>query len=246
MSVETLQIHLNSEDAIKSYSSGNNYLEFNLRYFEIPSDHTIYLSVHHAVIPYSFYDVNANNNILCYVLSGSVITLTIPIGNYTSNSLLSVLKSLIPNLTITYSTITNKFTFSHPTLNFSFLNTFSTCFSLLGFSKNDQLSVGKVLISNQMVNLKSTRCICVHSTFRTDNISTSSSLNTSIICSIPINVSPYSLITYKNHSNYKVNLHTNIFNSVVIRLMDQNGVAIDFNNAPWSIVLQLDIIDFVN
>jgi hypothetical protein len=28
--------------------------------------------------------------------------------------------------------------------------------------------------------------------------------------------------------------------------MDQNGQAIDFNNSPWSIVLQLDIVDFVN
>ena len=246
MSIETLQIHLNSEDAIKSYSSGNNYLEFNLRYFEIPSDHTIYLSVHHAVIPYSFYDINSNNNTLCYILNGSVTTLTIAIGNYTSNSLLALLKSLIPNLTITYSPITNKFTFTHATLNFSFLNTFSTCFSILGFSKNDQISTSKTITSNNMVNLKSTRCICVHSTFRTDNISTSSSLNTSIICSIPVNVSPYSLITYTNQSNFKINLHTNIFNSVVIRLMDQNGIAIDFNNAPWSLVLQLDIVDFVN
>jgi autonomous glycyl radical cofactor GrcA len=246
MSIETLQIHLNSEDAIKSYSSGNNYLEFNLKYFEIPSDHTIYLSVDHAVLPYSFYNVNSTNNTLCYVLNGSVVNVTFPIGNYTTTTLLNMLKSLITTLIISYSATTNKFTFSHSTLNFSFLNTFSTCFKLLGFSLNDQISSSNILISNGIVNLCSTRCICVHSTFRTDNISTSSALNSSIICSIPINVSPYSLITYSNHSNFKINLHTNIFNSVVIKLMDQNGQAIDFNNSPWSKVLQLDIVDFVN
>jgi hypothetical protein len=54
------------------------------------------------------------------------------------------------------------------------------------------------------------------------------------------------LIAYSNTTNFKINLHTNIFNSVVINLKDQNGVGIDFNNAHWSMVLQLDIVDFVN
>jgi hypothetical protein len=133
MSLETFQIHLNSEDAIKSYSLGNNYLEFSLRYFEIPSDNTIYLSVHHAVIPYSFYNVNQNNNTLSYVFGGSIITGTIPIGNYTANTLLTALKTLLP-LTVTYSSITNKFTFTHATLNFSFLKANSTCLGLMGFT----------------------------------------------------------------------------------------------------------------
>jgi hypothetical protein len=110
----------------------------------------------------------------------------------------------------------------------------------------DQISISQTLTSNGIVNLSPTRCICIHSTLRTDNISTTSSLNSSVLCSVPITGPPYSLIAYSNTTNFKINLHTNIFNSVVINLKDQNGVGIDFNNAHWSMVLQLDIVDFVN
>ena len=52
-SSESIQIHLNSEDCIKQYA-GSAYVEFSLPYFTVPSTSTLYCSVVHATIPYSF------------------------------------------------------------------------------------------------------------------------------------------------------------------------------------------------
>ena len=62
MSNESIQIHLNSKYAT-SYNDGNlNDCNFFLPIIEAPSQHTILLSVQNAIIPYSFYNINSNNN----------------------------------------------------------------------------------------------------------------------------------------------------------------------------------------
>ena len=66
-----------------------------------------------------------------------------------------------------------------------------------------------------------------------------------ILCSIPVNSQPYSIITYKNTSNFKVNIHNNIFNNISIKLVDDTGRDIDLNSQFFSLTLQLDIINFV-
>jgi hypothetical protein len=53
------------------------------------------------------------------------------------------------------------------------------------------------------------------------------------------------MITYENQQ-YKTNLNSNIFNSVIINIMDQDGNYINFNGIHWSITLQLEIVNYVN
>eukprot|EP01038_Epipyxis_sp_PR26KG_P015501 gene15501-20920_t len=54
---------------------------------EIPSQHQIYLSVKHANIPYSFYNIDAANNALIYTQNGTITTLNIEPGNKLYNSI---------------------------------------------------------------------------------------------------------------------------------------------------------------
>ncbi len=61
-----------------------------------------------------------------------------------------------------------------------------------------------------MVNLSSVRCLCICSQFQTQNISTIAVNKRNILCSIPIHVSPFTMITYENQG-YKTNLNLNIF-----------------------------------
>jgi hypothetical protein len=242
--IDSFHIHLNSDDAIKYYA-GNSFCEFNIRNFEISSQCTIYLSVNHAVIPYSFYNVNSSNNTLNYILNdGATQTVTLSPGNYGIIALLNHLRTLLAaDFTITYSTTTNKLTFSSLSSYFRFLSN-STCFGLIGFTDGNKISTLSTLTSDSMVNLSPVRCICIYSSFQTGNITTIAPFNHSILCSIPISVSPFNMIVYHNSSNSKTNIDTNIFNSVLIKIADQNGKVIDLNNIPWSITLQLDIVDF--
>jgi hypothetical protein len=249
---DSYHIHLNSSNAIRYYNGTyNSQVEFLLPVIEIPTNYTIYLSVCHVAIPYSFYNVNSTNNTLKFSILSVITTITIPIGNYTALNMLSTLNTLLSpfNFTVTYSSITNQMTFTHSTQDFTFIydpnNLQSTCFNILGFSLNYQYSTSKILTSNTMLNLSPTRCLCISSNFRTQNITTIKSNNFSLLCSIPIAVNPYAIITYQN-SGYKTNLNSNVFNSVIINITDQDGNFLNFNSINWSIALELELVNYVD
>ena len=128
---ESFQIYLNSSNAdnINNNSFSFSYILPNL---EIADGNYIYLSVQYANIPYSFYNINSNNNVLNYTLNSVNYTITISPGNYNITQLITTLKTLMSGFTITYSSITIKITFSHSKYNFSFLSS-STCQEILGF-----------------------------------------------------------------------------------------------------------------
>lgn len=243
--IESFQLHLTSQSADKIYDGNNCNVEFYLPVIEIPSEYHIYVSVTHAVIPFTFYNINSTNNTLIYNVNGSVFTLTIPEGNYNITNLLNFLNLNMPSFTVTYNAINNKFTFVHSTYSFIFTNS-STCLSILGFIQQDNNSSGLILISNRAVNLAPIRCICISSNLKTFNIDKSQNNNYSTICSIPINTQPYSIITYENKGNFRMNSYTNIINTIAIKLMDQNGNMINLNGANWSMTLQFDVVNFVD
>ena len=54
---ESMQIFLNSKNADR-YNNGTSDVDFYLKNLEVLSQYYIHLSVKHAVIPYSFYNVN--------------------------------------------------------------------------------------------------------------------------------------------------------------------------------------------
>jgi hypothetical protein len=250
--MKSVQIHLNSEDAIRYYSS-TSYCEFSFPVYSIDSTSTFYASVVHASIPYSFYNINSSNNCLCYTNNSSTIyRVYINPGNYTATTLLSQLQSILPSsFTVTYSNTQNTFTFTNAntfTFIYNSLIGFSTCLALLGFTLTSQTSTVSgttyTLTSNTLVNLASVRCICVNTSIHTGSIFTYSPNNQNILCSIPVSTAPFSIITFDNPNHYKVDLSTNIFNSIVIKLTDQAGNILNLNGLNWSITLQLDVIDY--
>jgi hypothetical protein len=258
MSTESIQIHLNSRYA--RYNDGNRSdCIFDLPLIETQDQHTIMVSVQHAMIPYSFYNINSKNNMLSIQeivvdsngASVSTITNTLYIspGNYNSYQLASYLGTLFVGgrMSVTYDVIRNKFTFVNTTYNFKFLSAFSSCQELLGLDTNDlyNTSALKSYTSQNLINMASIRCICLATNLQTGCINNNAQSEQNIICSIPVDGQPYSLITYKNNSNFKVNLYDNIFNNISIKLVDDTGSAIDLNQQYFSLTLQLDIINFV-
>ena len=72
----------------------------------------VYLSVLHCEVPNSFYIVNYTNNSIV----ANSITYTIPVGNYNANTLITALLTLLPvGFAISYSTVTNKYTWTNST-----------------------------------------------------------------------------------------------------------------------------------
>jgi len=242
--MESIQIYLNSQSADKSFNGAAD-CEYNLPLIEIPDGFHIYLSVVSCLIPYSFYNINNRNNVLQYSFDGITInTLSIPIGNYNVNSLLSFLKSNLVAFTITYNNITNKFTFTHPTNNFMFMSS-STCLQILGFNNNETISSFIFsLTSVNCVNVYTIRTVQVNSNLITYNINKVQKNNFCILCSVPITCTPFSLIEYINRTNFKTNLFLNRISNIKIKLTDDNGNLIDLNGCHYSLTLQLDVVSF--
>lgn len=242
--MESIQIYLNSQSADKSFNGAAD-CEYNLPLIEIPDGFHIYLSVVSCLIPYSFYNINNRNNVLQYSFDGITInTLSIPIGNYNVNSLLSFLKSNLVAFTITYDNIKNKFTFTHPTNNFMFMSS-STCLQILGFNNNETISSFIFsLTSVNCVNVYTIRTVQVNSNLITYNINKVQKNNFCILCSVPITCTPFSLIEYINRTNFKTNLFLNRISNIKIKLTDDNGNLIDLNGCHYSLTLQLDVISF--
>lgn len=259
MSVESVQIHLNSRYATSYNDSTLSDCNFNLPVVEIESGHTIMLSVNHAVIPYSFYNINKNNNVIYIqeiVVDGNGAqvdtinsTLYIQYGNYNAYQLASHLSTLFVDgrMTVTYNSIQNKFLFVNSTYNFKFLAAYTTAIELLGLSKNDiyNTSALQYYMSNNLVNLATVRCICLATNLQTGCINNNRDNESNILCSIPVDSQPYSVISFKNMSNFKVNLFSNVLSNISIRLVDDCGNPVDLNRQYFSLVLQIDIVKFI-
>ena len=229
MANNTLQIHLNTSDAKKLNGSFNSFLEFNLPLVQRESYYTIYISLAHANIPYSFYAINETNNKLQYnIISFDNQTLEtysviLTPGNYTSTTIILELQHLLgPNFIITYSEITNKLTFKHITNNFIFVYSNNSILKVLGFDITYNLfySLNRTLTPLYMLNLYTIRCLCINTTFITENLMSNTNLNSSILCTIPINTTPFTLINYINLIDHKCNLDSNVFNNIIIKITD--------------------------
>ena len=244
--MESIQLYLNSNNADKLNNGYTSDCEFVLPVIEIPDGFHIYLSVVKCLIPYSFYNVNLTNNKLTYSLSTNFYSVVIPTGNYNVSQLISTLLSLLqPNFSITYNNINNKFTFTHSTYDFTLYSntTTSTCLSLLGFNSSSA-SMNQTLTSTNCVNVNPVKCINVVSNLITYNINKSFVNNQTILCCIPVNKPPYSIIEYTNQNNFRSNLFVNTISMVKLKLVDEINNIIDLNGLHWSITLQIDVEPF--
>ncbi len=147
--------------------------------------------------------------------------------------------------TVTYNKIKNKYVFTHGTNEFGFIAVNSTCFKLLGILSTGQNSSSLSLTSNNCVDMTPIKALCIETNLQTGNFNKLYPQSNNTLCCLPIDVQPTGVLTYVNTTGFKSNLFTNVLNSIAIRLCDQNGTTINFNNCDWTLTLQIDIQDFV-
>lgn len=242
--MESIQIYLNSKEADKYVNDSLSECEFYLPLIEIPDGFYIYISVVNCVIPYSFYNVSSSNNLLVYSLdSMTMVNVTLPVGNYNINQIVTALRSLMAGFTVTYDNVANKLTFSYP-YDFMFFDS-STCMQLLGFLDNKTyIATNNSLTSEKCVDVYTIKNIQIHSNLLTYNIDKNQRSNLSILCSVPVTNQPFSLINYVNSNNFRTNLFINQINVIKIKLTDEAGKLINLNGCYFTITLQLDVESF--
>jgi hypothetical protein len=237
------EIYLRSSDATQVFN-GNKKSDviFILKNSIIPPQgYYMLLKLKKMYFPVSFYIIDSTNNSL-YI---SNILYTIPIGNYTSSTLVSTLTDILPStFSITFSSITNKLTIINSS-DFT-INSNSTCLTVLGFDSNTSYtSTLNTLTSEYPVDLSGNNIVYVSiSNLRTNNTDagTSNSVS-SIISSILINV-PYGYLQYYDSSdNTGLILLEDHISFLHVSILGEDAMTLlDFHNQNWAMTL---IIQFV-
>ena len=236
---ESFQLYLDSKDA--DFHNNNEY-QFYLPNMEVVDGFYLYLSVVSISIPYSFYNINYQNNFFSYVVDNIDYSIILTPGNYNINQVVAELKSQMPYFNIVYNSITNKISFSHATSEFRF--NISKFLYLLGFTTNNITSLNKTIYSSNCINLNYIRCINLVSNIYTNNINKSLEHNASILASVPVHTSPYSIIQYNNLNNYRSNLFKNHLDYIMIKLVDNDENIVHLNGLNFNITIQLDVESF--
>jgi len=206
----------------------------------------IYFSVQHAEIPNSFYVLNYTNNIIII----NSVSYTIPVGNYNATTLITVFNTLLPSYSITYNSITNRYTFNNASV-FT-LSSLSSCKSIIGLGDSDQSAIlnGSVysltlpysvnFIPIPRINFKS-------NFFRFNNFNSNDNSN-DLFLSIQNNTNPNSMVQYLNQTQIKFRVDDRNITNFIISICDDNGAFINFNNQDVYLTLQIDIeyIDVIN
>lgn len=258
--IETKVISLNSESA-SQYNNGSflSNMVFSLSTLLKDEPDTLHkqLTLANAQIPVSFYIVNYTNNQFLFTTypSGSPVLniITIPVGNYNSSSLISVLTDLFLAIsvvmTITISKITGDFTFSS-TSNYAFNSTsvLTTANQILGLNKASNLV--PTLVGGDYVatcpfacNLLGIKQLMIKSNIiSANNFSTSSNGQTTLIATIPVDSGAWSMINYVDTGGSKISFNNATLDEIDILILDaETNKEINFSNANWTMTILLHI-----
>jgi len=199
----------------------------------------IFFSVQHAEIPNSFYVVNYTNNVIVI----NSISYIIPVGNYNANTLITALILLLPTYTITYNSITNRYTFSNSS-SFT-INSSSRCKSIIGLGNVNETSilVGSVynLTLPYSVNFVPLPRINFKSNFFHFNNFNGVDYSNDLFLSIQNDTNPNSMIHYLNQTGIKFRVEDKNITNFIISITDDEGNYINFNNQDTRISFQIDV-----
>ena len=250
--VETKIVALTSQSATIKYN--DSYLSnvfYGLGNVFSNDDNIIHTQVQllNAQIPYSFYVVNYTNNQFQYQLaSGTIFTSSIPVGNYTGNSLITALKAALTansiTLAITLSAIDGKLTFTHASSNFTFYTVTNSILPILGFLENTTYTSSSFTLSSPFpLNLLGIKTLQVRSSnLIMSNISSVQGGQTTLLATIPVDCTPFGMMNYVDKGSHLMTIHNDSLDDLQLEIIDgESSNYINFNNADWCMTLAFHI-----
>lgn len=212
-----------------------------------------------AVFPVSFYIVNYTDNIFNYTIEHLGVytnySITIPVGNYDYRTLFAAMIIALDanghHFDLTIDEVTGKMTmFYHSTSGRVFYrinSTTSTSFRLLGFDvATDYYPTANTLTAPYPINLlgiKKLKIFCPQ--FASSNVDSSGYATTTLVATVTNDQAPWGQINYYDNSG-ETGSKLKIFDisSIDIRITDEYGSLINFNNCDWSMTFVLNIYKY--
>lgn len=208
--------------------------------FTNPVIRSVYLSVLHCEVPNSFYIVNYTNNSI--VINNVLYELTK--GNYNANTFITMILGIIPaGFNITYSSITNKFTWTHTTTNFTINSSNPLCKinNVIGLGNDDLTSISLSLTMPYVVNFLPLSRINFRSNFFNFKNYNQADSSSDCFLSLQNNAPQQAMIFYTNSSSTKYLIEDRSITSFLITVTNDINQLINFNNIDWYLTFQIDI-----
>lgn len=242
---DTKIVSITSQSAIIKYNG--TYLS-NVRYnlgSIIPKEPDIVhrqVQLLNAQIPVSFYIINYTNNQFRLKLgAGAFTTYTVPVGNYTANSLISAMKTLVnnANFNIVISTINGCLTFSFNAAMIIDNTIVNSIGFVLGFASGTYNDTAFSITAPHPLNLLGIKALQVRSAnLVMNNISSVQGGMTTLLATIPVDAVPFGMIEYKDVGNNNITIYNDFLDDLDIEIVDgESGAYVNFNNADWCITL---------
>lgn len=251
-------ININSNDAtIFRNNSFLSDLTFSFPNIISRDDDVEYLEggLESAVFPVSFYIINYSNHIFNYTIEHLGVytnySITIPVGNYDYKTLFTAMHDLFTanghNFVLTLNEINGIMTMEYkPTSGRVFYrinHSLSTCFRILGFDYNtDYFPTANILTAPFALNLlgiKKLKIYCPQ--FSSSNLDTAGYATTTLISTVINDQPPWGQINYYNNNGESGSkLRVFEMNNIDIRITDEYGALVNFNNCDWSMTFILN------
>jgi hypothetical protein len=245
---ESFYLILDSRNASeKSNGSLHSDVTFNISTPLIAPNDCLYLtwSVSSFTCPVSFYLINSTNNtIVLKVGTFAENTYILPSGNYNVNNFMTSLLNILPSgFSMTINKINNVYTLTNNLYSFQIIST--TMHRIIGLAKNTSyISNNNSLTMIYPVNFSGLANFNIHcQSIRTKNMDSNEQLSSSdIIASINVNASSNSIIYFEKKNDYEFDVKERIINYLDFDFLDDEGNYLDFNNAHWHMVIQVNYI----
>lgn len=243
---DTLIFVMNSKDAIKNNSTMNSNVTFpfpaSLK--DNPKIIRSNIQLISCQIPVSFYIINQYNNVLKYTISSIIYTVAVPFGNYNFFTLaIALMSGFLSNghtMTVTINRVDGKLTFTGTT-SFIFNTLNSTILKVLGLLPTiNTASIGNVLTCSFPLNLLGIKRLTLSSSSLSTVALNSNNYQTqSILGAVFVSEAPFGMIKHKTETNIDHTLRTKFVSNFEIRITDEDGNLVDFNNQDWLMKLKL-------
>jgi len=235
---------LNSKFGIQQNGTYKSDILFNFKNLLRDEENIIKsdILVVNGQFPASFYCVNEYNNILILNrLFNPPVSITIEKGNYNANTLITELKNKflvggVIILSIVINRATGRLVFTTQSItNYFFTGSF---IDILG-TTSDITASGLVYSCIYPLNLLGIQKLSIQSEkLSVQSVSSYDFSLSNTLLTIPVDVSPFSLLNYISQSDSNKNLlNVRSINEIDIQIYDENENLINFNNLDWTITL---------
>jgi hypothetical protein len=242
-------IFLKSNDATSLLNGSlKSNISFDLRNkIFIPPNVNCFVQLNTFRFVNSIYNVNSTNNKFYYSVKHNTniqsITLTIPVGNYSIISILQYLNTAtaVHHMDFTYLDTLFKVNIAvSSSREIHLMDGANNCYRLLGFVNYNTTTYVTNLISDSIINLGGTQVLYI--SLENVNLSSNTSkqnANINIIESITVDVLIGSSQSFSNTNNSKFKVNENFINSINVKIYDEYGYLVDFNNVDWFLSIGL-------